>query len=337
MGENMNIEIIAESAQGFEGDTNLAMQLLRATAASGANAAKFQLVYADELCTPDYKDYKFSKQLEMPDSVWENLVLEADKLGIELIFDVFGERSLSLAAELGSKTVMLHATDINNFELISKVNSGPIDRVILGAGGAHFSEIINAIEALPNKNICIMLGYQGFPTPDEANQISRVKNLTSGPLKKFKNVVVGFSDHSLPDSDLLVSLSAMALGAGAVMFEKHITLAQVLKMEDYESAINPDQFSNYCNKLRKCNNAFGKVSDAPDFGMSDVEKGYRKFVRRNVIAGRNIKVGERATISDFVFKRSSLQGAIVDINDILGKIASRDLKMNQPILLTDFI
>jgi sialic acid synthase SpsE len=332
----MNIEIIAESAQGFEGDPNLAMQLLRATAASGANAAKFQLVYADELCTPDYKDYEISKQLEMPESVWENLVSEAGKLGIELIFDVFGERSLALAAELRSKTVMLHATDINNFELISKVHSGPIDRVILGAGGAHFSEIINAIEALPNKNICIMLGYQGFPTPDEDNQISRVKYLTAGHLEQFENVVIGFSDHSLPESDLVVSLSAMALGAGAVMFEKHLTLAQVLKMEDHESAINPDQFSDYCNKLRKCHKAFGEVSEAPDFGMSDTEKGYRKFVRRNVIAGRNIKAGEKANISDFVFKRSSLEGTIVDINGILGKAALRDLKENQPILTTDF-
>ena len=333
----MNIEIIAESAQGFEGDPNLAMQLLRATAASGANAAKFQLVYADELCTPDYKDYKISKQLEMPDSVWESLVAEAGKLGIELVFDVFGERSLSLAAELGSTTVMLHATDINNFELISQVQSGPIDRVILGAGGAHFPEIINAIEALPNKKICIMLGFQGFPTPDEDNQISRVKDLTSGPLKKYENVIVGFSDHSLPDSDLVVSLSAMALGAGAVIFEKHFTLAQVLKMEDYESAINPDQFYEYCKNLRKCHHAYGKVVEAPDFGMSDTEKGYRKFVRRNVIAGRNIKVGEKAKMSDFVFKRSSLVGTIVDINDILGKSAFRDLKKNQPVLFTDFI
>ena len=49
----MNIEIIAEIAQGFEGKPEQSRLLIKAASAAGANAVKFQLVYADELATPD--------------------------------------------------------------------------------------------------------------------------------------------------------------------------------------------------------------------------------------------------------------------------------------------
>ena len=49
----MQIEIIAELAQGFEGRPEQARLLIKAAASAGADAAKYQLVYADELATPD--------------------------------------------------------------------------------------------------------------------------------------------------------------------------------------------------------------------------------------------------------------------------------------------
>jgi len=47
----MTIEIIAEIAQGYEGNSTLALMLAKAAVRSGADAVKFQLVYADELAT----------------------------------------------------------------------------------------------------------------------------------------------------------------------------------------------------------------------------------------------------------------------------------------------
>ena len=330
------IEIIAEIAQGFEGNPEQARQLLRAASSAGASAAKYQLVYADELATPDYKYYDLFKDLEMKDQVWNNLVSYANELGIDLIFDVFGLKSLKLAEKLKSKTVMLHATDITNFELINSVSSGPIDRVILGSGGAHLPEIENAIEALQSKSIIIMLGFQGYPTPDDDNQISRIKYISSWLENKYSNTTVGFADHSMPNSNLLSSLSAMAFAAGALTFEKHLTLSQIMKLEDYESAINPDQFYDYSNKLRASVIAYGKVKEVPDFGMSKSEQGYRKFVRRNIITSDFIPAGTKVTEKNFVFKRSSLDGAITNIKKILGRDVLSDLEKNKPIILKDF-
>ena len=59
----MSIEIIAEVAQGYEGDRTLAKMLARGSMRAGADAVKFQLVFADELATPDYQHYKLFKSL----------------------------------------------------------------------------------------------------------------------------------------------------------------------------------------------------------------------------------------------------------------------------------
>src|SRR5687767_1646246 len=65
--------IIAELAQGYEGKPQQAMALLDAAAQAGADAAKFQLVYAEELATPDYQHFALFKKLEMADDVWAEL------------------------------------------------------------------------------------------------------------------------------------------------------------------------------------------------------------------------------------------------------------------------
>ena len=330
-----NIEIIAELAQGFEGKPDQTFQMLKAAAASGANAAKFQLVYADELAMPDHQHYDIFSGLEMEDQVWEELVRMSKELSIEVIFDIFGVKSLNLAEKLGSETVMLHATDITNLELIEDVSTRSISRVILGAGGAYLSEIEVALDLLKNKKVCVMAGFQGYPTPDEHNQISRINYLSLRIAEKNNNVDIGFADHSLPDSKLLTSFSSMAYSAGARIFEKHLTLSQVMKLEDYESAINPDQFFDYCYELRECVKAFGVTKNAQDFGMSSSEKKYRKFVQRNIVAIKDLKKGNIMSKDDIKLIRTSNNNAITDIKKVIGKKLLKDLKKNQALSKSD--
>ena len=107
------VEIIAEAAQGFEGSPALARLLVRAATAGGADAIKFQLVYADELATPAYAYYALFRQLEMASTDWAAVVKDAVDSGLRVAFDVFGPRSLDLALELGAAAVKIHASDFS--------------------------------------------------------------------------------------------------------------------------------------------------------------------------------------------------------------------------------
>jgi sialic acid synthase SpsE len=331
----MHIEVVAELAQGFEGKPEQARLLMKAAASAGASAAKYQLVYADELATPDYKHYALFRTLEMSDDVWAGLAAYATELGTRLYVDIFGARSLALAERIGVNVVKLHGTDIANVGFLHQVARSSVPRVLLGAGGAHAEELAQAVEILAGKEVCILLGFQSYPTPTETNQIARVRLLAERYARLGARVSIGFADHALPDSPLRYALAATAIGAGACVIEKHLTLGKVMKLEDHESALNPDEFAEFCAVMQGCGAAWGVAADTPTFAMSDAEAGYRKMIRRHVITSRDLPAGTRLSPADLILKRSSADPVITNIESVYGKTLKRALSGNAPVQPAD--
>lgn len=331
----MKIQIVAELAQGFEGRPEQARLLLRAAAAAGADAAKFQLVYADELATPDYKYYGLFRSLEMLDDVWAELASYAVEQGIELHLDIFGSRSLALAEQIGATAIKLHGTDIANLGLLDEVAQSSVQRVFLGAGGAHLSEIEEAVSRLSGKKVVVLLGFQGYPTPTETNQIARVGFLQERFQGTDIGVELGFADHASPDSPLRYALAAMALGAGATVIEKHLTLGKAMMLEDHEAALNPDEFKEFSQVIRDCSSALGEAKDSDDFGMAEAESAYRKMIRRHVVTASGIPEGTVLTPADLVLKRTAAEQPITSLNDVYQKVTCRTLGPNQALLADD--
>ena len=141
-----DLKIIAEIAQGFEGNFEQSKLLIKAAAKAGADSVKFQLVYADELATVDYQYYTLFKELEMEEAQWKWLKDYADSLGTQLIVDVFGEKSLATAQNIGINTVKVHGTDVTNLGLLEAISTSSIEKVVLGVGGAYWGEIEQAIK-----------------------------------------------------------------------------------------------------------------------------------------------------------------------------------------------
>jgi len=334
--KKMSIEIIAELAQGFEGRPEQARLLIKAAATAGANAAKFQLVYADELATPDYEHYQLFKSLEMPNDVWRDLSNLASDLGIELQLDIFGIQSLRLSEQLGVKTIKLHGTDIANIGLLHEVALSSIEKVLLGAGGAHLAELDTALEILSNKQVIILLGFQGYPTLTADNQISRVALIVNRFKSSSQRVTVGFADHADQNSPLSYALAAVAIGAGATTLEKHLTLGRVMKLEDHESALNPDEFMEFTHTMRGCYSAMGESSPVEDFSMSISELEYRKKIRRHVIASKNLEIGTVITPFDLMLKRTSTDQPVTDISAVYRKLLKKPILVNVPITLDHF-
>lgn len=332
----MGIKIIAELAQGFEGNPQQATLLLKAAAKAGADSAKFQLIYADELATPDYKYYDLFKSLEMSDEVWQSLAYAAEEQKIELQLDIFGLRSLKLAEKIGVKTIKLHGTDIANIGLLNEVAESTVNKVLLGAGGALLGELQNALGILQHKEVIILLGFQGYPTPNDSNQIERVRVLKQNLCSETNNVKIGFADHSEPGSSLSIALPAMAIGAGAQYIEKHLTLGKIMMMEDHEAALNPDEFYEFSKTLRECSNALGLSQLNESFDMSEPEIGYRKMIRRHVVSFRDIPAGSILNPSDVVLKRTSSEEILTDMNDVYNKKLKKNISGNSAITKNDF-
>jgi N,N'-diacetyllegionaminate synthase len=318
-----DVYIIAELAQGFEGKPQQAMALLEAAAAAGADAAKFQLVYAEELATADYQHFALFRKLEMPDDAWRNLARRAREAAIHLQLDVFGPRSLALAEAIGAHAVKVHSTDMGNPGLLALIARSRIGEVLLSTGGCTADEIERALGVLQEKRLVLLHGFQGYPTPTAANQILRLHDYSA----RYANVRLGFADHADPENSLSAILPAAALGAGASVIEKHLTLDRQLKLEDYESALDPAEFTAFVRSMRECGLALG----VPRAAMHESEVGYRSKTRKHVVASRDLPAGAVVHAADVALKRSASPTFIQETAQVVGRRLVRAVKTDEAI------
>ena len=333
--------IIAECAQGYsqphrEQCCELAKWMVKAAHSSCADAVKFQIVFADELSTSDYKYYELFTTLEMDLEDWLEVKQLADSLGIDLIFDVFGERSLGIVEQLQISTIKIHPTDFTNKRLLSRVASSPTVRNVLGGiGGSYFNEVVSFVQDLTSKNITLLHGFQGYPTPDEENWLNRLAFIKSTleQDQQISSIKYGFADHADPNDPLSTHLAAIALGMGASVIEKHLTLSKCLQLEDYESALSPDEFKSFVSIIRKCERSMGPTLLANEYSLGSGELTYRNAIARHVVAKTAIKKGEIITFDQLTLKRTACDSPIYSFADVVGKIATRSFESNTPLQL----
>lgn len=332
--ENSKIEIIAECAQSYEGKITIAKKLLKAAIKGKADAVKFQLVYADELSTADYIHYSFFKKIEMDFVKWKNIINICKQKKIKFYLDIFGEKSLSVAQKLKVNGIKIHPTDLDNYKLLKKIKKSNIQKIYLGIGGASATEINNALKILKNKKLILLLGFQSYPTPNNLNQISRINHLKILLNKKFKKIKIkfGFADHSI-NIDSSIACSIAAIGAGANIIEKHITIKSKKPLEDSESAIIDKDFLILKKKLLLAWEATNFLPiKKSSFGMSNIEKKYKMSVRRVFVSKKKLNKGYNfKNIADLDLKRSSLKGTINNFKNIKNKQLRISIPQNTPI------
>lgn len=325
------VQVIAEAAQGFEGDARLARLLVRAAKAGGADVVKFQLVFADELATRDYAYYGLFKGLEMPDEAWRAVADDAQAAGLGLAFDVFGERSLDLAIALGASGVKLHSTDFFNAPLVRAVfERAP--HVYLSLGGIEYADVARMLQqqSIGAERLTLMFGFQGEPTAIDQNHISRLAALRAA----FPNAGIGFMDHADGSTDEAGWLGVLALSYGVSVVEKHITLDRSLELEDWVSALEPTSFARYTERLRTAERALGN----PALELSQPEREYGRRAVKSVVARVDLAAGATIDAASLVALRAPApegRTMIRQVEAAAGKVTRRAIAAGQPVCAED--
>lgn len=324
--------IVAEAAQGFEGDSSLARMLVRAAAAGRADMVKFQFVYADELATPDYAYYDLFKRLEMSMAAWEDVAREVHRVGIGLVFDVFGLESLRAAVKLGASAVKVHATDFFNETLFTAaVEQTP--EVFFSTGGITANEIAALLQGLGKeaaRKLTLLYGFQAEPTRIEDNNLFRLTGLR----QRFPDLRLGFMDHADGEADEAGWLGVLALPLGVSVIEKHITLDRSLALEDYVSALGPRDFACYVDRIRTAEAALGSGA----LELSAPELAYRERAVKVVVTARKLPAGAIIKDTDVTLLRApvdSQRRAFHRIGDVIGRKPVRGLDASRPICQED--
>ena len=292
---------MAETASSHEGDPALAVQLLRAAVAAGADLVKFQLLRGDMLLTPDHPKYGAFQQIQMPDSAWVGIADAAADLNARLVAEVFDEPSLALAVRLRFPALKIHSTDLSNPRMLEGAAASGLP-IFVSTGGATCAEIAAALghlDAHGARQVVLLHGFQAFPTRLVDSNLRQLWMLRS----RFGRVV-GYADHVDAETELAFVLPAMALGAGARVVEKHITLDRAKRGRDYFSALNPPEFTRLVTLLRDADLALGRADDT----LSPPELAYRALMKKTVVAAAPLAPGVTLEPGHLAFKRAPMTG-----------------------------
>jgi len=142
--------------------------------------------------------------------------------GFFLMCTPFDEASVEKVYRQGFDKLKIASACIDDWSLHEKISSSHPDvPLVISTGGANFDQIDNIVSYYKhrNRNFSLLHCVGLYPTPVEATNLSRIDYLR----KRYSDIDIGFSSHETPDT---IIFAPMALAKGAIIFEKHIGLAE---------------------------------------------------------------------------------------------------------------
>ena len=248
--------IIAEIGTGHNGSLQKAKELVAAAKESGADAVKFQIVYADEILHPDtgfvnlptgrIPLYERFRELECSFDFYGKLAQYAHKLGMLFSASAFGLRSVDELRQLNPAFIKIASPELNHFRLLERVASFGLP-VILSTGVSRLGDIERAISCLESNGLsadmrALLHCVTAYPAPETDYNTAVLQSLAM-----LFNSPVGISDHSLDPAAVPIA----GLLSGACILEKHICLSRSDAGLDDPVALEPAQFLQMSKIVRE--------------------------------------------------------------------------------------
>lgn len=317
------IKIIAEAGTNHNGDLGTALELVEAAKKAGADCVKFQIIYPEHLYVGkimidgemrDNPVIDERRKFMLEDQDYHVLAKRCRDIGIAFSASVFDRLGVDLLVQLGVPFIKIASVDLNNLALLRYAGATGL-KIILSTGFSTFDEInrsVDEIEKAGCQDLVIMHCVSVYPSSLRMSNLQFLDQLeTAFPYP------LGFSDHS-PTS----MASAIACAKGVTWFEKHITLSKKQEGFDHRYALEPDEFAQYVQDLSDTREACALHEEK--LTKEELEVSLR--ARRSLYAGRDMQAGEVLAAPDVLIVRPSGYFAASDIDVVIGRRLSRDIK-----------
>ena len=334
IGDGCPTFIIAEGACNHMCDLEIAKEMIIKAKEAGADAIKFQAYKAECLVTKDAESYwkypgaksqfEYYKNLDKFGAEEYAALLEyAAKEGIIAFATPFDIESASMLNALGVPLFKIASCDLPDVRLLRHVARFK-KPIILSTGGSTIEEIKNAVNTLTKEGVeelILMVCTLSYPAGKESANLSRILTFK----KEFPDLIIGISDHTKPESNMVIPSVAVALGAKVV--EKHYTLDRNMTGSGHAFSVTPDDLKKLIENIRITEQVLGssKIAVYPE------EEAARINARRSLVAERDIKKGNVITTDMIGIKRPG-NGIPADrIDEVIGRIAKKDIKKDEQI------
>ena len=327
--------VIAEAANNHMCSIARAKEMVDKAVESGVNAIKFQTYKAEKLARKGatlYWNGKETSQLEyysrldkFEEEDYRELFLYANKRGIIPFSTPFDVSSAIMLNDIGVDMFKVASCDITDHRLL-KCIANFNKPVIISTGASTPDEIDSAIDIFykeGNFNIILLACMLSYPTPDKDANLRRITALK----ERYPWMVIGLSDHTEPDENMIIPSLAVALGAKVI--EKHYTLDRTMTGSGHFFSVDPDNLKDMVNNIRLTEITLG----SKELVVDKVEMAARENARRSIVADQSISKGTIITSRMLGMKRPAdgLPGNMID--KVIGRAAIDDIGQDQIITL----
>ena len=324
--------IIAELSANHGGNLEIAKKTIHAAKRAGADAIKLQTFKPDSITIDCDKDdfiikgtiwdgrklYDLYKEVYTPWEWHKELFEVAKEEGLICFSSPFDNTAVDLLEALNTPAYKIASFEIIDIPLIEYAASKG-KPMIMSTGIADDEDIqlaINTCRKVGNHEIILLKTSSQYPAKIEDANLSMIPDLA----KRF-NVLSGLSDHTEGE---LVPIIATTLGATVI--EKHFILNKKIGGPDASFSLDEKEFKQMVDAVRNTEKALGKV----DYTLSKKAKKSREF-SRSLYVVKDIKQGELITKENVRSIRPGFGLHPKYFNDILGKVAKKDLEKGTPL------
>lgn len=292
--------VIAEAGVNHNGQLDMALRLVDAAAAAGADAVKFQTFTADALVTRDAEKAAYQHAADASASQHEMLAAlelsvddyrtvrdHCEARGVMFLSTPFDEASADALAALDVPAFKVSSGDLTNTPLLAHLSRFGMP-LVLSTGMATLDEIRTAVAAV-NVPVALLHCVSCYPAaPADVNL-----RAMDAMAREFA-VPIGYSDHTLG-----VAVALAAVARGAAILEKHFTLDRNLPGPDHRASLEPSEFAALMTGVRVVESALGHGRKEP----AEAEQDTARVARRSLVAAIDIPEGAVITEEAIAVKR----------------------------------
>ena len=323
--------IIAEIGVNHGGDLALAKKLIELAKEGGADAAKFQTYKADRIASknsPAYWDLSkepttsqhqlFQKYDAFGPDEYRTLAKHCESIGIDFVSTPFDSGAVELLNPL-MPFFKIASADLTNVPMLRQVaNTGK--PVVLSTGASTSEEVKTAVETLRRagcSQLSLLHCVLNYPTADENAHLGMI----SGLRQDYPSLVIGYSDHTVPDPSMTACTTAYLLGARII--EKHFTHDKSLPGNDHYHAMDVNDLRTLVSNVQKARAMIGAEEEKEPLATEEIS---RLNARRSIVLDSNVREGDVLSESMLTYKRPGTGISPIHWDSVMGRRVSRDLE-----------
>lgn len=326
LGTDSRIVVVAEVGNNHEGDVERARELVRAAAAAGADAVKFQ-TYRTELFVRPVDEERFArlKSFELSQSAFAGLADLAHELGLAFVSTPLDLESATFLDEIAD-AVKIASGDNTFVPLIRQVAAGS-KPMIMSTGLVDLDEARAALELArsarpPGAEVALLHCVTAYPAQPAEINLRAIPELAAA-----LECTVGYSDHTLG-----IEACVAAAAIGARILEKHVTLDPAPSdFRDHELSARPDELAELVRRVRLVEELLGTGEKRPQAS----ELALRDAVRRSIAARRDLPKGHRISKDDIAWLRPGGGIAPGDEHEVVGGVLRRAVAASEQLQRDD--